>query len=133
MAEVFPIGRYGSGSNPPGAAATPGDEMPFVRRSLDGKIDALFATSANDACEELPSDHPEVVAFMGAPAAGAEFSVLDADFIRVLEDVIDALIDKGVLRVTDLPHEAQRKLSARKGLRRRLNGALNLLPGQDVI
>jgi hypothetical protein len=107
--------------------------MPFVRRNPDGTIDALFAASMNDAREELPPDHPEVLAFIGAPAPGAEFTALDADFIRVLEDVIDALIDKGVLRVTDLPHEAQRKLSARKGLRRRLNGALNLLPGQDVI
>lgn len=32
-----------------------------------------------------------------------ELSVSDASFIRVLEDLIDALIANGVLRMTDLP------------------------------
>ncbi len=106
--------------------------MPFVRRTADGKIDALFQTSVDGVNEELPPNHPEVRAFIGAPE-DASFSKLDADFIRVLEDVIDALIEKGAIRVTDLPHGAQRKLSARKGLRQRIKGALNLLQDQDVI
>lgn len=66
-----------------------------------------------------------------APAAAGEFNHLDADFIRVVEDLIDVLIQKGVLRVTDLPAGAQRKLVARKHLRGRLSGALDLLEGHD--
>jgi len=38
-----------------------------------------------------------------------DFATLDVAFIRVLEDLIDALIKKGVLRLTDLPVEAQQK------------------------
>ena len=38
---------------------------------------------------------------------GKEFSQLDADFVRVLEDLIDALIANGTLRLTDLPVQAQ--------------------------
>ena len=34
-------------------------------------------------------------------------SQLDADFVRVLEDLIDALIANGTLRLTDLPVQAQ--------------------------
>ncbi len=105
--------------------------MPFVRRGPNGQIDALFQTQADGAREELPVDHSEVTAFLGVPAAS--FSRLDAEFIRVLEDVIDSLIDKGLLRVTDLPPQAQRKLSARKGLRVRMNGSFNLLQDRDVI
>lgn len=105
--------------------------MPFIRRAPDGAIVALLAEEAEDAREFLAADHPEVRRFLGQE--GQAFDALDADFIRVLEDLIDALIAKGVLRVTDLPHEAQRKLAARKGLRNRLKDALDLLGSSDVI
>ncbi|PAT00667.1 MAG: hypothetical protein BSR46_01790 [Candidatus Dactylopiibacterium carminicum] len=62
-----------------------------------------------------------------------EFSSLDADFIRVMEDLIDALISKGLLRLTDLPPQAQAKLLARKDRRRGLSNALHLLGDKDVI
>jgi hypothetical protein len=106
--------------------------MPFVQRSPDGNISALFFSSTADAQEELPADHPDVLAFLGH-TPDSTFNTLDTDFIRVLEDVIDTLIVKGVLRVTDLPHDAQRKLSARKGMRKRLHGALDLLGDKDVL
>lgn len=56
-----------------------------------------------------------------------ELSDLDADFIRVLEDLIDALLANGTLRVTDLPAEAMDKLSRRKRARARLRDSLDLL------
>jgi len=62
-----------------------------------------------------------------------DFATLDGAFVRVLEDVIDPLIEKGVLRLTDLPEEAQNKLAERKGLRRRLNDELNLLDDDEHI
>jgi len=48
----------------------------------------------------------------------------------VLEDLIDTLISKNVIRHTDLPAAAQRKRSQRKGMRTRLVGALDL-SGKD--
>jgi len=62
-----------------------------------------------------------------------DFATLDEAFVRVLEDLIDTLIEKGVLRLTDLPQAAQEKLNARKGLRRRLNDDLNLLDDDENI
>lgn len=106
--------------------------MPFVRRNPQGDIVAILRDREPDAEEEMSNDHPDLLRFLGRDP-GESFTALDADFIRVLEDLIDALIDKGVLRVTDLPHDAQRKLSARKGLRRRLATALDLLGDHDVI
>jgi len=47
--------------------------------------------------------------------------------------VVDVLIDRGLLRLTDLPPDAQRKLLARKGARARLRQGLNLLGPDDVI
>ncbi|MBB1596296.1 MULTISPECIES: hypothetical protein [Achromobacter] len=62
---------------------------------------------------------------------GNEFSQLDADFVRVLEDLIDALIANGTLRMTDLPVQAQQKLSQRKQQRARLSEHLDLLDDED--
>nr|WP_295549588.1 hypothetical protein [uncultured Pseudacidovorax sp.] len=109
--------------------------MPFVQRNSQGEIVALFATSQPQAGEWLDAQAAEVRAFLGDPPAApaAAFGSLDSDFIRVLEDVIDALIDKNLLRLTDLPLEAQRKLLARKDLRQHLRGRLDLVPGDDVI
>lgn len=61
----------------------------------------------------------------------SEFSQLDAEFVRVLEDLIDALISNGTLRLTDLPVQAQRKLTERKQQRARLSEELDLLPDDD--
>ena len=93
--------------------------MPYVRRNADGRVDSLHR-SATESAEYLPDDHPDVQAFVGLSGDGTQgFSRLDADFVRVLEDVIDTLISKNVLNITDLPEQAQAKLFARKSFRER--------------
>lgn len=44
----------------------------------------------------------------------------DADFIRVLEDVIDLLIDKQIIQFTEFPDVVQRKLLNRRRYRESL-------------
>ena len=56
---------------------------------------------------------------------------LDADFIRVLEDLIDVLVANGTLRLTDLPPEALEKLSQRKRARARLRDSLDLIDDEE--
>lgn len=62
-----------------------------------------------------------------------DFSALDEDFIRVLEDLIDALLTNGTLRLTDLPPQALEKLHRRKQVRERLRNSLDLLPDDDSL
>ncbi|MFA7438081.1 hypothetical protein [Castellaniella sp.] len=59
--------------------------------------------------------------------------MLDTDFVRVLEDLIDVLIENGTIRLTDLPIEAQQKLTQRKQARRRLRDTLDLMGDGDEI
>lgn len=106
--------------------------MPYIRRSASGDILALQQEASPDAQEFLPATSAEVSAFLGLPTIN-NFAGLDAEFIRVMEDLIDVMLQKGLLRLTDLPAEAQRKLLARKDMRRRMQGALDLLGGNDVI
>ncbi len=106
--------------------------MPYIRRNSEGRIIALLAEPTAEAGEHLPSSHLDVVAFLRGEEQVA-FGVLDADFVRVTEDLIYTLIEKGLLQFTDLPQEAQRKLRDREGFRsRRVPGALDLIGGSDV-
>jgi hypothetical protein len=52
----------------------------------------------------------------------------DTGLARVLEDVIDVLITRGVIQFTDLPDEAQAKLLERRQTRASLSNRLQLLP-----
>ena len=61
-----------------------------------------------------------------------DFSRLDADFVRVIEDVIDTLITRNIFNITDLPAEAQAKLFARKSFRERISqSSLRLFEATD--
>lgn len=108
--------------------------MPYARRDPSGLLISLHRDAEPGATELLPDDHPEVQAFVGRQgASGGGFAQLDADFIRVLEDLIDTLISKHLIAITDLPPEAQAKLFSRKGFRERRNrSALQLFDGAEV-
>ena len=87
--------------------------MPYVRRDAQGALVSLHRHADEAAAEWLGHDDAQVMAFLGQSAAPG-FDQLDADFIRVLEDLIDALIRQRVINITDLPPAAQRKLNSRK-------------------
>ena len=93
--------------------------MPYIQRNADGVIDSLHR-SGDPGGEFLPDSHPEVQAFVGG-GLRPEFNQLDADFVRVIEDVIDTLIERHVINITDLPDQAQAKLFARKSFRERVS------------
>lgn len=103
------------------------DGMPYVRRDDQGALLSLHRHAEPGADEWLADDDLQVRAFLGA--GGAEsFRQLDADFIRVLEDLIDVLVERRVINITDLPAPAQAKLAARRDHRRpSALAALNLL------
>ena len=107
--------------------------MPYVRRNSEGRIVALLAEPETNAHELLPVSHPDVLVFLGGGDA-ASFSTLDADFVRVTEDLINTLIERRLLQFTDLPPEAQRKLRERETFRgRRVKGALYLLGDGNIV
>ena len=95
--------------------------MYFVLRDATGQITSLHRDPVVGA-QVLPSDHPEIRQFMGDGSEGRQFATLDASFLRVLEDLIDALIRRNVLCITDLPMEAQLKLFDRKHYREGAQG-----------
>ena len=102
--------------------------MPYVKRDELGQITSASLGPAQ-GLDELPAGSPELLEFMRR--MGLEHSTLeqsDMRLVRVLEDLIDLLIDRDVIRFTDLPLPAQEKLMERRSIRQSL-GALNLLGG----
>jgi hypothetical protein len=106
--------------------------MFYVTRDSQGNIETVSKQSGAGS-EALDDQHPDLAKFWGVSSTGPSFDTADAEFVRVLEDLIDTLISNNVIRHTDLPAAAQRKLVVRKGLRNRMQGALNLLDGDERI
>lgn len=110
--------------------------MPYVARGNSGAIIAVFKEENECAREHVSPENTELQEFLGqnktseTPRAGrdgpASRSKLhqalrqsDADFVRVLDDLVYLLINKGVIVFTDLPREARTKLMLRRRLRDR--------------
>jgi hypothetical protein len=106
--------------------------MPYVLRNREGLIDSLHREPEAGA-SFLPPDHPEVLAFLGREEHLQRFASMDADLVRVLEDLVDVLIVRNVIRITDLPAEAQQKLFDRKHFRDRMQQHALKLFGNDSV
>jgi len=100
--------------------------MAFVKRDERGAIVAVSREAASDFSEALPDDHPDLLAFLKSVGNYTELAQTDLDFVRVLEDLLEVLMDKSVLLFTELPEEAQAKIMQRRALRRG-DKALDLL------
>ena len=98
--------------------------MPFVRRDQEGKIVAVSIESESDQDEELSASDSELIGFYTQGLEGDNpLSFLfksDLEVTRVLEDLIDLLIARGIINFTDLPESAQTKLMGRRKARANL-------------
>ncbi len=96
--------------------------MPFVKRDADGKIAAVTLQATEEGPEEVSPDDAELRLFLQnsliESVAQRHWVESDLGLARVMEDLIDLLIEKNVFRFHDLPESAQQKLIQRRGLRR---------------
>jgi hypothetical protein len=111
--------------------------MLYVSRNQNGKIVALFHSATEEATEEVSAYSQEVLDFLlegKSDESSAEFlSYTDTHVVRVLEDLIDLLIDKNVIMLTELPPRAQIKLSRRQKARQSLQQHSPLIADEDKI
>ncbi|MDP2831950.1 MAG: tryptophan synthase subunit beta like protein [Pseudomonadota bacterium] len=102
--------------------------MIYVRRNANGQVTALSLNQDAAHPEAMQETAPEAIAFHAA--ASDELARSDLALARVLEDLMEVLIDKAVIRFTDLPAAAQKKLMARRSLRTERRG-VNLIGDED--
>ena len=105
--------------------------MPYVKRSDTGEIIAISQQPADGFEEQVSPDSLELSTFLQTMGhADSQLSATDQDFVRVLEDVVELLIDKGIILFTELPDSAQEKMLYRQRLRSKIGDKLDLL-GED--
>ena len=105
--------------------------MPYVIRDNEGRIVGLTDERPDTCAEELALSNPEVQAFL--QAAHTRLSGSDVETIRVIEDLVDVLIRKKLILLTDLPVAAQSKLSERQQMRTDINVLSGLMVDEDDI
>ncbi len=82
---------------------------------------ALGPDDAFELADPPPGPDP---AELEAIRAQRELIATDAAMARVIEDLVDVLIAKGVITEADLPDPARQKIDARRQLRQRLGGSI---------
>ena len=111
--------------------------MPFVRRDENGNITALYEHPIDLQTESLAVDNPEVQTYLEQlrriAAAKDLLSSSDAETVRVIEDLIEVLVDRRLIMLTDLPVPAQQKIINRQSTRQTLNRLDNLMVDADDI
>lgn len=110
--------------------------MTFVKRDAQGHVVAVYDQPTPEATEELPPTHPDIAQFLKNSevfkSIFSEWLESDLALARVLEDLIDILIEKNVLVFTDFPEAAQRKLLQRRGLRSQFSYVDTLFTEEDA-
>lgn len=108
--------------------------MPFVYRDGDGNIQAVYEQPVEGG-EEVAADDPALKAFVqrNLPSTDLQDDFVQSDLAlaRVMEDLIEILIDKKVIMFTDFPEGAQQKLLARRGLRKEFSYVEDLFVSDD--
>ena len=87
--------------------------MPYVRRNALGEIESVHrAATPPEAVEYLDSLNLELQQFMSSIDRAEVASAPDADFMQVLEDIVDMILAKGLIAPDELPLSTQAKLVA---------------------
>jgi hypothetical protein len=111
--------------------------MAFITRNATGEITAIYESKQSGENEYLAIDNPELINFISQSTSNNDIktalSSSDVDIARVLEDLINTLIDKKVILFTDLPIAAQEKLVSREQIRGHLNSLDNLMSDHEGI
>jgi hypothetical protein len=107
-----------------------GFSMFYVQRDAQGSLVRVEAAPYAEATETLPANHHDIQTWFSNEVVETSLKQLkqsDLEMIRVLDDLIQVLTSKGVIRVTDLPPAAQAKLMDRTQAREALGGLSHLI------
>lgn len=106
----------------------------YIKRSENGVISAVSQNSTSDINEFIANDSIELQTYIQSlkPVQVASLEQSDQAMARVLEDVVNLLVDQGTIRFTDLPQAAQAKLLSRRELRGQRQGMDLLDDGDDL-
>ncbi len=99
--------------------------MLYVERDEKKSIIAIHSSPQPMANEQKSIMDEEILAFLDDSLDTQPWmhllSLTDIGVIRILEDLIDILINKNIIMITDLPENARQKISERKTVRQKID------------
>jgi hypothetical protein len=111
--------------------------MPYISRNGQGEIVELHDSPIENGDQWMEANNPEVLAFLKRIERTDQVKHIltstDHDMLRVVEDLIDLLMEKQMFTYTELPEAVQLKLNARKQLRKDMNMLGGLINDDDTI
>jgi hypothetical protein len=108
--------------------------MPYVLKNASGAIIASSheAIQSNAGWQLIDDKHPEYLAFLETSLQKvAPFRESDIHLARVLEDLITLLIERDLIRFTDFPEAAQKRLIERQSMRKN-HGLISIVDDPDT-
>lgn len=93
--------------------------MAYILRNEQGAIIAASTNTQVDIdWQFIENNHPEYIAFLEADIKQHDaFRESDIQLARVLEDLIEVLIERNLIQFTDFPSAAQKRLNDRQSMR----------------
>jgi hypothetical protein len=106
----------------------------YVKRNPAGELIAVSKIPLSDFVAASVEDTAALLAFIQQEKTAEQLALeqTDQNMARVLEDVVNLLVEQGVIRFTDLPDAAQHKLLNRRELRGKRQG-IDLLDDGDSL
>ncbi len=106
----------------------------YIKRNQQGQIVAVSKTAESVAMEYIDDEADELQQFLHTLKSPHHITLEETDqaMARVLEDVVNLLVEQGTIRFTDLPDAAQTKLLSRRELRGSRKGIDLLDDGDDL-
>ncbi len=105
--------------------------MPYIQRNAEGAIMAIVKEADDTAREFLPPGHPEIITFLcdGTTEQEQFHPLADLEMVRVIEDLVELLISKNVIVLTDLPPAVQQKLFRQQSRRNKFFSGISIDDG----
>lgn len=108
-----------------------GTAMVYVQRDAQGKLLRVEPAPFDGMSEPISVESEELHNWLKVKeevkARLESLHSSDLELVRVLEDVVNVLVDRGVIQYTDLPEAARTKLDQRAVARADIEGLTSLL------
>ncbi|BCD87277.1 hypothetical protein PSm6_36840 [Pseudomonas solani] len=104
--------------------------MVYVQRDERGRVLRVESEPFEHMTHSMPAADPEVQSWLASRSLHEHLMSLqhsDLELVRVIEDLVSVLVDRGVMRYTDLPEAARTKLQHRAQARAQVEGLGSLV------
>jgi len=110
--------------------------MIYIKRNANNEIEDLQFSNL-PGYTQTSLFEPEIKAFLentqNEELIKKVLTNLDLDMVRVIEDMVNLMVEKGLILFTDLPEPVQNKLMFKRSLRKSLKPEHSLIEEEETL